>query len=183
MKLKLTEIPEGGLTIQEELPVGWLVEQSGFGPDDPYRPTGPVVLNLNVRKAKRQVTVSGTATATLAFVCSHCAEDGLLTPTATLRETFLPADKFRLPEGRALDLEEQDFQNAFYDNDEIELGRYVAESIVLALPMFPVCERPECADVPGDHREDWDEPEAHKRVNPMWKAGLAQVKDKLKLKK
>ena len=177
MKLRLQDIPEGVLNLREERPESWLRDAMHLEAADQYRPSSPVEIELKLRKHRRRVSVSGRARLKLAFSCSRCGREGVMDLAVPVRETFLPADRFRRPEKKKVDLEEEDFQNAFYENDDIDLKRYIAESILLALPMYPLCEDGDaCAPGPVAYSEDWGVSEKGKDVNPAWKEGMARVK-------
>ena len=180
MKLRLVEIPEEGLKIQEERSSEWLLRSTGLDEGEPFRLDGPIRISLHARKIKRQVTVRGQVSADVVFQCSRCLKPGRQTVTGEIEETFLPADKFGTSAGKRVDLQEEDFAYALYENDEIDLGRYIADTLLLVMPMFPHCaDSQSCAAGDVAFQEDWEEGDMSPPVNPAWKEGLARAKKNL----
>lgn len=179
LTLRLVEIPEAGLVISEEAPLGWLRDVMRLTDEDAVQPVSPLVINLRVTKLKARITVTGEARTKLAFVCSRCGKASEQALRVALKETFLPAEKFVLPAGKNVDLDPADFKFAYYERDELDLGAYLGESVLLELPMFPVCPDPEsCSPDEVVWREDWDrETEETRDVNPAWHAQLSLVRE------
>jgi uncharacterized metal-binding protein YceD (DUF177 family) len=181
LTMRLAEIPEAGLIIDEAAPTAWLENVLGVTEDATYRPLTPLQMNLKVTKLNKRVSVNGRVRLTVAFTCSRCTRDSEQELNVKIKETFLPAEKFVVPGKKNIDLDQSDFRFAYYENDELDLGAYIAESILLELPMYPVCaDSDACVSDAVVWREDWDEEAEHeKEINPAWQAQLAMVKDEL----
>lgn len=180
MKIRLVEIPEGGLEIREEISEEWLVKALELAEYANFTPCGKGVLSLHVRKLKRQIQLSGKISVKVSFTCSRCGNDCVLEASPKIKELFLPADKFATSGGKKLDLRKEDFQYILYEGDEIDLERYMAETVILALPTYPRCENSElCIEKDVAYEEDWVE-ETKPDVNPDWREGIIRVKNDLK---
>ncbi len=177
MIVRLVEIPKQGRRYRETFTPGWLGGRVGFMESDLYRPLGPVDVDLNLTKHQKRVEVKGRVRTRLACVCSHCGADRELDVDLAVEELFLPAELAPRERG-GVDLAPSDFRQSYYEDDEIDLGWYIAESLILALPDYPRCENsPECEAAEGGYREDWGEEEAKPEVNPAWRAGLESAKE------
>lgn len=186
MKIRLVEIPEGGLKIEDELKQSWLQQKFNERDFDLYQSESPVFLNLRVQKIKRRITVKGKVTATVSFNCSRCNESGTTPLTVNINEAFLPEDSRAVYDKRTVDLDLRDFKNSTYTDDEVDIGDYIVESVMLTLPVFPKCGSETCQSGSMDYIEEWDVTEEEIRMansNPAWKRGLGEIQHLFKDKK
>ncbi len=180
MIIRLTEIPERGLEIKESRSLDWLREQMQSEGFDVMWPASNIELDLKLIRHKRQVRLTGKMRLQAAYLCSKCGKQFEREIKIALQELFLPSDSFGDPGVRTLDLQEEDFQNSLYSEDEINLGRYLAESVLLEMQDYPRCEAPECnTENPVTYGEDWDVDERELRRNPDWQRQLQRVNLKM----
>lgn len=181
MKIRLAEIPEDGLEIHETRSGEWIKKTLAMDESDLFVPCSPLTIDLSFSKHNRRVSVKGMIGADFNFICSRCTSPGQMSLKLRIREMFLPADKFNPPEGGKMDLGASDFKHTFYEDDEIELGGYLAETMRLSLPMYPRCmDEASCHPGPVVFGEDWEIDEGGKEesmpVNPAWREGLSRIK-------
>lgn len=107
-----------------------------------FRVVGRVDLAMDVQKSDSRFELSGRITALLELPCSRCLEPLRWPVDAAFHLRYQPAS---LDEGAESDREvqENDFDAAFYDGDAIDLGQLMREQFYLALPMKPLC-REDC---------------------------------------
>jgi uncharacterized protein len=145
-----------------------------------------VELNLKFEAVTEGVLVTGTATARLAGECARCLGPVADTVTVSLLELYRYHDD--RPRGRASynnsdrEAEDQadDDEERFLDGDLLDLEPALRDTVVLALPMSPLC-RDDCPGLcvecgvplaeagPGHTHED--------RPDPRW-AGLSKIQPK-----
>jgi len=186
MKIRLAEIPDGGFKIDEDKDQSWLKNQFKERDFDLYEPTSSVNLNLRIRRFKNRVTVKGKIITSVSFTCSRCTKEGKMPVKVNVNEAFLPENKLAVPDQHTLDLDFKDFKNYSYSEDEIDLGDYIAESIMLTLPVFPKCDSETCKSGSVDYIEDWEVTEDDYKkadVNPAWQEGLGRVQNMFGAKK
>jgi len=180
MKITLVEIPNGGLLLKESLDESWLCEALHLDEDSIIKPDGKLFIDLKLEKFKRRVSVRGHISMNYKYTCSRCLKPFSGRVNLSIKENFLPADKYKMHDGKTIDLGDGDFRYLFYEDEELDLGGYFAESLLLSLPMYPVCDSYECKTGSIDHLEDWGEnetanTETQKPINPAWKKGLAKL--------
>jgi uncharacterized protein len=142
-------------------PAGWRVELLGV-------PEGaPVRLQLRLESVMEGVLVSGEIDAPVVGSCARCLEP----IEDTLRLDV--QDLYAYP-GSTTEATSDEDEVRLVENDAIDLEPLVRDTVVLSLPLSPVC-TDDCAglcvdcgqrldDLPADH--------AHDVVDPRW-AGLA----------
>ena len=181
MRIRLTDIPDEGLHLSEDVDAAQLLKAIPEGLPEGYEAREKLNLDLELKRNNRQVRIKGKVKTQVDFTCSRCGASGSWPLRLAIHETFLPMESFQVPEKKRVDLEEDDLDNAYYENGEIDLGRYLAEEMMLALPMAPRCQDAHCAEQPNDYTEAWgDEDEPEKAVNPMWQESLKRIRLKKK---
>jgi uncharacterized protein len=110
------------------------------GPSSQFRVVAPVVLQATVHKDKNRFRLVGTLTATLQLACSRCLEAFELPVGASFDVRYLPQSENI---GDEREVEEDDLSDAFYRDEQIDLGQLMEEQFYLALPMKPLC-REDC---------------------------------------
>jgi uncharacterized protein len=99
------------------------------GPDgEPVRILAPVELDLSVTNAGDFLWAVGEVSATVGLSCSRCTGEYTETITGRFEE------KYRLHAGA-----DEEGKKIPYAADEIDFAGHVTESIVLSLPMKPLC--------------------------------------------
>ena len=106
-----------------------------------FRLIAPVDLRLKIHKDKERFRLVGTLSTVLELTCSRCLEPFPLPVDAAFDLRYMPQTENIA--GASEEVEDEDFSEAFYRDDVIDLGQMMDEQIYLALPMKPLC-RPDC---------------------------------------
>lgn len=101
-----------------------------------FRVAAPVDLALAIRKDRDRFHLTGSVRTVLELTCSRCAEPFALTVDAPVDVRYLPQSENVASEH---EIEEDDLSDAFYRDDQIDLGQLMDEQFYLALPMKPLC--------------------------------------------
>jgi len=133
---------------------------------DEYEVTGPVTLDLRVRKDGNRYWLVGRIEARLGLACCRCLEPVGCDVDVALDLRYLPMSE-NSGEGE-VEIEEADLRTAFYRDDQIDLGALIQEQFRLALPMKPLCRgdcRGLCATCGGNRNvtdcgcvDTWEDP-------------------------
>lgn len=127
MKIRIAEIPDEGLDIEEEENIGTI--------------TGGIAdraaLSVRVEKVGTEVRLRGGLKAGLNLECSRCLSlftDDLIVPVDL---AFVPEEEIYREEGHELASDEMN--TGFYREGEIDLAEISGEQVLLHLPMKPLC--------------------------------------------
>jgi uncharacterized protein len=135
MILDLTHLRQGETTLSRRY------DPPAFdGRSSQFRVVAPVALQATVHKDKNRFRLVGTLTATLQLACSRCLEVFELPVGGSFDVRYLPQSENI---GDEREVEEDDLSDAFYRDDQIDLGQLMEEQFYLALPMKPLC-REDC---------------------------------------
>jgi uncharacterized protein len=144
---------------------------AGLGLDIVWIPQGaPLVLDLRMESVTEGVLVTGTVTAPITGECGRCLDEIAADFSAEFVELYA------YPDSATDETADQDEVHRIED-DLIDLEAVVRDTVVLGLPVSPLC-RPDCAglcpdcgrrldDLPADH--------THELIDPKW-AALAALK-------
>ena len=102
-----------------------------------FRVAAPVALAFDIYKDKQAFRLEGTVKTTLELPCSRCLEPFTLPVESDFNLRYRPQAE-NAGEGER-EIQEDDLTDAFYQNDEIDLGQLMREQFYLALPMKPLC--------------------------------------------
>lgn len=135
MKVRLDQIPAGGLPVSFEAP--------GVGPEQ----LGPQVarvtraprVELTLDRQGGLVRARGRFQVGLEVICSRCLAQMELDLTGPIEILFAPQSLGQGDPAEEIGLSEEDMDVVFYDGDELDLGQTLAGEIGLAVPMAPVC--------------------------------------------
>jgi len=131
MILDLTQLRQGESTLSRRY------DPSAFdGRSSQFRVVAPVVLQARVHKDRDRYRLVGTLTTTLELGCSRCLEPFELPVAANYDVRYLPQSENT---GEEREVEEDDLSDAFYRDEQIDLGHLIEEQFYLALPMKPLC--------------------------------------------
>jgi uncharacterized protein len=135
MILDLTHLRQGESTLSRRY------DPAAFdGRSSQFRVVAPVALEAKVHKDKTRFRLVGSLTATLQLACSRCVEAFDLPVAASFDVRYLPQSENT---GDEREVEEDDLSDAFYRDEQIDLGQLIEEQFYLALPMKPLC-RDDC---------------------------------------
>lgn len=127
MRLKISDIPDGGLTQELDLPVE---VRDGAGPD-----TAHVFIRLF--RFGKKVLAEGTVRITVSLSCSRCLKSVPYPVETKFREEYNPAEDLDKEEEQELTDRELDL--SYYRNDELDISEMIREQVLLAVPMKPLC--------------------------------------------
>jgi uncharacterized protein len=127
MKIVLSDITEEGLNLNVEVAV-----TSG-----PPLLLSPVRADLRIEKAGPEVFVRGDIRAGVELQCSRCLKKFPKDITTRLNVVYHPVEELRGEDKHEIKQDELDM--GFYKGDELDIGDLVAEQIILAVPMKPLC--------------------------------------------
>jgi uncharacterized metal-binding protein YceD (DUF177 family) len=137
---QLRDIPEDGIEVDTAIDAATLrgmLEGSEFGPAGD--PAGKV--HVRIDKHDANVTLTGSVDATLTATCVRCLEPVEVKSHSDFTLFLTPAPAHVDPK-RAhteVDLSADDLDEDHYENDRIELARWVREQILREAPTNPEC--------------------------------------------
>ena len=99
--------------------------------------TAPVTLGFDVFKDKEHFRLAGRVTTTLEMRCGRCLEPFTAPVDAAFDLRYQP--RTTLKAEADVEIREDDFSAAFYDDEIIDLGQLMTEQFYLAVPMKPLC--------------------------------------------
>ncbi|NOX97404.1 MAG: DUF177 domain-containing protein [Nitrospirae bacterium] len=135
MKVIVEDIPPEGLHLQSSEE-----GDSFFREEEKLSFRSPVKIDVRVAKEGNKVLLSGTVETELELVCSRCLEPCRHSLSSQLDLIYYP-----LPskiEGER-ELKEEDLLVSYYREGMVDIREEVRESIILTLPLKPLC-RLEC---------------------------------------
>jgi len=127
MRLKVSDIPDDGLTQELELPVQ---VRDGKGPD-----TGHV--KIRIFKFGKKVLVEGSVSIAVSLACSRCLKPVSYPVDADFREEYNPAASDEKDDEQ--ELTERELDLSYYSDDELDITELIREQVLLAVPMKPLC--------------------------------------------
>lgn len=125
MKVKISEIPDEGLEIDEYVS---LKLDGG---------TAPGRINLKVEKKGTQVFVQGNLDAELELVCSRCLKQFRKAVSVPVDSVYHPAEELTQ---ESHELEPGELETGFYKGDELDVDQLASEQLLLNLPMKALCD-------------------------------------------
>ncbi|MBI5665276.1 MAG: DUF177 domain-containing protein [Nitrospirae bacterium] len=127
MRLKITDIPDEGLTDEFDLPV----EVRDGGVSD----TAHVV--INVKRFGKKVLAEGKVNITVSLNCSRCLKPVPYPIETKFSEEYNPA--MDLDKEEEQELTEGELDLSYYSNDELNISELIREQVLLSVPMKPLC--------------------------------------------
>jgi uncharacterized protein len=104
---------------------------------DVYRIVDPIRLAFDVFKDKDQFRLAGSLKTRLELLCSRCLDPLPWPVDVAFDLRYHPRTVATSAE--EVQIEEDDLTDAFYENDEIDLGQLIHEQLLLSVPMKPLC--------------------------------------------
>jgi len=142
MRYKIKDIPSDGLLVEQELPRSLLAEALQGMDADLDATTGNVRVELS-KDRDDNVFANGDLKALLTLPCASCLGPSLVKISSRLKVTFVapgPEDEERSEGEDPLD----DVDVTAHDGEEVDLGAFIREQLILAIPMSVRC-RDNCA--------------------------------------
>lgn len=147
MQVKIDQIREGGLKLNESVDLGLiqeaLVDTDGFRAEQPFK------VEFRLNKVGSGVLLNGAFTAVVVAPCKRCLTDVVLTLPADFTLNLVPenlADQVGLDDSRDDNQSEragsfrmEDAEEEVFNGKVIELDPIIREQLLLALPMSAVC--------------------------------------------
>jgi len=108
-------------------------------PDDPFdlELMRPVNVDLEIYKRPDHIRIVGAIRSILRLVCHRCLK-AFTWPFEEKVDVFL-IEEAKAPQDEETELEVDELEYEFFDGEEIEIDRLVAEQIFLALPYKILC--------------------------------------------
>jgi uncharacterized protein len=103
-----------------------------------YEVAEVVHLQLQVRKDREHVRLTGEVRTSLRLSCGRCLEHFIVPVAPSFDLTYLPHAS-NAGEGE-IEIGEENLTTAFYQDETIDLAQLMREQFYLALPMKPLCE-------------------------------------------
>ncbi|RKG66564.1 DUF177 domain-containing protein [Corallococcus sp. CA054B] len=163
MVVKIEQIKEAGLTLDEPIAPGLLkeaLEGPGSGEDTGFQATAPSTLHATLRKLSGGVLLKGNFTVHVGAPCKRCLADVKLDLPVSFTINLVPeslarGDDFKGDDEKVMEKKERtqgesggtfeldDTDEQVFDGKTIDLDPIVREQVLLALPMSAVC-REDC---------------------------------------
>ncbi len=96
---------------------------------------------VRIVKDKREVEVTGEVRAELELPCDRCLAQARAPVSGEFSYRLVP--RYKAPRDEDVELEEGDMEVEFYDGDEVDVRRIIAEQVYLLVPVRVLC-RPDC---------------------------------------
>jgi uncharacterized protein len=124
MKVRVSEIPEEGLEIDER--VSLALDGSEV----------PSHLKLRIEKQGEEVLVKGEVEAQLVLTCGRCLKEFTKEASVPVDLVYRPLEELR---DEVHELEPDEMDTGFYKGDELDIDTIAAEQVLLSMPMRPLC--------------------------------------------
>ena len=116
-------------------------EASECAPDgDTYRVLAPVSLQFDIFKDQNRFRLAGSVKTTLELECSRCVEPFEWPVDAAFDLQYRPRPEGTEGHRREREVGPEEFSDAFYDDETIDLGQLMTEQFYLSIPMKPLCQ-------------------------------------------
>jgi uncharacterized protein len=140
MRYKIKDIPSEGLVVDQEIPRSLFADALEGLDADLGATTGSVRAELS-KDRDDNVFARGDVKALVTVPCSNCLGPALVKVSAPLKLTFVaPGEDEDADSDNPLD----DVDVSAHDGLEVDLGAFLREQLILAVPMSPRC-RDNCA--------------------------------------
>lgn len=134
--LPVLSIPDDGMELPVALDAAWLrgaLEDTGFSP----RGDGPTRVLVRLDRDKRDVVVSGHFDIALHATCVACLEPFDLRVEGDLQLVLEPKPKAPTKAHEEIELKAAELDVDYYEDDQIDLGRWLREAILVEAPVHP----------------------------------------------
>ncbi len=124
MKIKVSEIPEEGMDVDEQIAVG-INEHETLAS-----------VKLHIDKRGPQVLVNGTIEAEMKLMCSRCLREFAQDVSMPVDLVYNPVEEMEEEHGG---IGKKELDMGFYKEDEIDTGVIASEQILLNVPIKVLC--------------------------------------------
>lgn len=175
MLVKVSDIPAEGLKVVLKEDATTLE-----GLDDGMKLSGDATAAFQLKAVGQTVLVTGSVEGTLELECSRCGKVFPFGVKSDVRFDMNPVESLGREEEKELEGSELDVE--FYSGGEIDLGGLVAEQLVLAVPMKPLCSE-DCRGVCQYCGSDLNQGECgcEAQAGHIGMAGLKELLEKMKV--
>lgn len=134
MRLNVSDIPDGGLQTELDLPV----EINDIAGSDIAH------VRMNVFRFGKKVLIEGSLKISLSLECSRCLKEYSFTLDLAFRDEYDPVEEFENEDKQ--ELTGRELEKNSYSNDEIDISGLIKEQVMLNIPMKPLC-RSDCQGI------------------------------------
>ncbi len=124
MKIKVSEIPEEGLDVDENVSLRINEHET------------PARLEIHVDKTGSEVVVRGNISARMELACSRCLREFSREVSAPLDLVYRPVEEIA---GESPELATEELDTGFYRADELDTDVIAAEQLILSMPIKVLC--------------------------------------------
>ena len=139
MQIRLSEIGQRGVALDESLDTGWLSQVLHGNRPSSFRPTAAAHVSGRIRRMGDDLLVDLSGSVALSSECAVCLKGIDLSVPVDFSVTLSPAGKAEKNQAEERELTSEDVGRLTYQGDVVDLDALLREQIILALPMFPRC--------------------------------------------
>ncbi len=101
---------------------------------------GEGFVDVMAQRSGDDIVVTGKIQTQIFADCVRCLEDASVAVSVDIAALFTARDEAHRPEPDELELSPEEIAREFYTGDDIDLDELVRESIILEVPMQPLCD-------------------------------------------
>jgi uncharacterized protein len=154
LKIRVDDLKDKTVDLFSEEPLSQYSSLLSFEETGEFHFRAPLAVHLSVSREYDHVRVSGRVTITLDLCCSRCLSEFLMEIDSPFTIFYLRDEG--LGQDNDIELSEEDLVTATYKGDEIDFTNEIAEQIILALPIKPLC-NDDCKGICPDCGADLNE--------------------------
>ena len=145
MVVDFREISPAGLNVESAEEIQWGEREQGDPLRELYRFGHPFKVQTHLDKGHENVFMTGRFEGDVEARCVRCLKYFSLRISDSFRLTLMPRTDVPAERGEEgeHELEADDVDLAYYDLEQVDLGRVVAEQVLLLLDLYPHC-KPDC---------------------------------------
>ncbi|MEO0211550.1 MAG: DUF177 domain-containing protein [candidate division WOR-3 bacterium] len=131
VRIRLEDIKGDGLSLELQLELTDL---------DTVKLSGPVIIHAKAIRAGKKIRLRMDLSFTLILPCSRCLKETEHMFSESEEFIFIRAPAPVVPEQQ---LEDEDLVTQFFTGEEIDIAPLIRETIILSVPIKPLC-KPDC---------------------------------------
>jgi uncharacterized protein len=178
--IHVPDIESEGKHYEFPLELRWMtsaLEATDLRPD----PSATGRLDVIAQRSGDDILVTGKIHTRIFADCVRCLEDAPVFVDVELGSLFTARGEAHRAVADELDLTPEEIAQEFFVGDDIALDELVRETIILEVPMQPLC-REDCPGIPVPEHvrppADFGDPEGSKGVDPRLE-GLKKIKNQM----